>query len=176
MLACIDPVCLRGARTRERVLGRCLHLASSSTSTPANATANSMASRTEKERQFMYLTYRGLFCGSKARVRNREVIRSIVLKHLCQSGNDVHKQHLERTISILKTLLKDRVFEFERTARRTFPDLFAKTPPVPHTVTSSTEQDTMAERPTKTKKRHEDKREGLARYPSNGMLPAIPVM
>jgi hypothetical protein len=109
-------------------------------------------------------------------VRNRKVIRSIVLKHLGQSGNDVHEQHLERTINILKTLLKDGVFEFERTARRTFPDIFAKSPPVPHTVTFSTEQNTIAKRPTKTKHWRKDKLEGLAHYPSNGKLPAIPVM
>jgi hypothetical protein len=109
-------------------------------------------------------------------VRNRKIIRSIVLKHLGQSGNDVHEQHLERTINILEMLLKDRVLEFERTARRTFPDLFAKSPPVPHIVASSTEQNTMAERPTETKQWHKDKREGLARYLWNGMLPAILVM
>lgn len=109
-------------------------------------------------------------------MRNRKVIRSIVLKHLGQSGNDVHAQHLQRTIDILKSLLKGRVFEFERTARSTFPDLFAKSPPVSHTVTSLTEQNTMAKRPTKTKQWHKDKPEESVHHPSNGMLPAILVM
>lgn len=172
--ACIDPpVPVWG--TRERVLDAHISLLTR-TPHPAYAATSSMTSQTERERQCVYLTYRDLFCGSKARVRNRKIIRSIVLKHLGQSGNGVHEQHLERTINILKTLLKDRVFEFERTARRFFPDLFAKSPPVPHTVTSSTEQNTMAERPTETKQWHKDKREGLARYLWNGMLLAIFVM
>lgn len=100
----------------------------------------------------MYLTYRDLFCGSKARVRNRKVIRSIVVKHLGQSGTVVHKQHLEKTIDILKTLLEDRLFEFERAARKIFPDLFAKSPRVPYTITSSSEQDAIAARETKIKR------------------------
>jgi hypothetical protein len=179
IVGCTDTV---RARTRYACVGhprtraRYRHLSSSSDPSPANAATSSMTSQTERERQCVYLTYRDLFCGSKARVRNRKIIRKIVLKHSSQSGNDVHEQHLGRTINILNTLLKDRVFEFERTARRTFPDLFAKSLPVPHTVTSSTEQDIMAERPTKTKQWHKDKREGLARYPSNGMLPAFPAM
>jgi hypothetical protein len=93
--ACIDPpvsaplLCLCGApRTRTR----CSHLSSSSDPTPAIAATSSMASQTERERQCVYLTYRDLFCGSKARVRNRKIIRSIILKHWGQSGNNVHEQ------------------------------------------------------------------------------------
>jgi hypothetical protein len=80
--------CVGYPRTRTR----CSHLSSSSDPTPAIAATGSMASQTERERQCVYLTYRDLFCGSKARVRNRKIIRSIILKHWGQSGNNVHEQ------------------------------------------------------------------------------------
>jgi hypothetical protein len=80
--------CVGYPRTRTR----CSHLSSSPDPTPAIAATGSMASQTERERQCVYSTYRDLFCGSKARVRNRKIIRSIILKHWGQSGNNVHEQ------------------------------------------------------------------------------------
>ncbi|KAH6613074.1 hypothetical protein C7974DRAFT_405121 [Boeremia exigua] len=96
-----------------------------------------MALQPSRADQYIYLTYRDTFCGSKARVRDRKVIRNIVLKHWAQSGTPPDEQHLDKTISVLKTLLKDRVFEFERRARKAFPDLFAKSPQSPHAVARS---------------------------------------
>lgn len=103
-----------------------------------------MASRPENERRCAYLTYRDTFCGSKARVRNRKVIRSIVLKHWAQSGVTPDEQHLTKTISALKALLKDRVFELEKLARKEFPDLFAKSPADSHPIARLSKDDVKA--------------------------------
>ena len=109
-----------------------------------------MASRPERERQRVYLTYRDTFCGSKARVRDRKVIRSIVLKHWAQSGTSLDEQHLGTTITVLKALLKNRVFEFERQAREAFPDLFAKPPPFPHAIARSSNHNAKFKHSTNT--------------------------
>jgi hypothetical protein len=55
--------------------------------------------------------YRDTFYGSKARVRDRKVIRSIVLKHWAQSVITPEEQHPTKIIFVLKALLEHRVFE-----------------------------------------------------------------
>lgn len=98
----------------------------------AAVTVRLTASRPENERQCAYVMYRDTFYSSKARVRDRKVIRSIVLKHWAQSVITPEEQHPTKIIFVLKALLEDRVFELWKQARKEFLDLFAKLPPFSH--------------------------------------------
>jgi hypothetical protein len=125
----------------------------------------------------VYLTYCDLFCGSNARVRNRKVIHSIILKHWAQFGTIIHEHYLEKTVIVLKTLLKDHVFEFERTARKMFLDLLAKSLPVPPAITASSKHDAMAEGLTNTEhERHRDNLKSLAPHVSYSMFSATHIL
>jgi hypothetical protein len=75
--------------------------------------------------QQVFLMYRKLFENSN--VRKEKIIRKILLHHspeLTASGDT----HIDKIVSILKSLLKDRVFQSEEQASKHFPELFTKPP------------------------------------------------
>jgi hypothetical protein len=89
---------------------------------------NHMNARKLSDRQRVFLAYRELFNGTNAAVRKTKAIRSIVLSHTPASQVSPADTHLDTVISILKSLLHDRVFESEEQASKFFPELFVVPP------------------------------------------------
>jgi hypothetical protein len=89
---------------------------------------NHMNARKLSDRQRVFLAYRELFNGTNAAVRKTKAIRSIVLSHTPASQVSTADTHLDTVISILKSLLNDRVFESEEQASKFFPELFPDSP------------------------------------------------
>jgi hypothetical protein len=82
--------------------------------------------RAPADRQQIFLMYRELFAGSN--VRKRRTIRKIVLKHLLDTKASADEAHINNIVSILKSLLEDRVFQSEDQASKHFPDLSTTLP------------------------------------------------
>jgi hypothetical protein len=80
------------------------------------------------DRQRVFLVYRELFNGTNAAIRKTKSIRSIVLSHAPTLQISTVDTHLDTVISILKSLLNDRVFESEEQASKFFPELFLDSP------------------------------------------------
>jgi hypothetical protein len=85
-----------------------------------------MDARAPADRRQVFLTYRELFTGKN--VRKKKVIRKILLKHLPDSKASASDAYINDTVSILKSLLEDRVFQSEEQANEHFPDLFKGSP------------------------------------------------
>ena len=80
------------------------------------------------ERRRVYVTYRKLFSGRNALVRAKKTILKII--HTSPTFRPFAGQKLDsKTISILKSLHSDRVFELEEVAKKEFPELWSKTSP-----------------------------------------------
>jgi hypothetical protein len=80
------------------------------------------------DRQRVFLVYRELFSGRNAAVRKTRAIRNIVLSPALGLKVSAADTRLDTIISILKSLLNDRVFESEEQASRFFPELFPVSP------------------------------------------------
>jgi hypothetical protein len=85
-------------------------------------------------------------------VRKSKAIRGIVLKHWAISGtDDVDDSYLEKTIPVIKTLLRECVFESEERAKKEFPELFAESPQIKYADNSSRRSNTSPKRSTDNK-------------------------
>jgi hypothetical protein len=87
-----------------------------------------MDARAPADRRQVFLTYRELFTGKD--VRKRKTIRKILLNHLPDLKESAGDAYINNVVSILKSLLEDRVFQSEEQASRHFPDLFTGLPSV----------------------------------------------
>jgi hypothetical protein len=85
-----------------------------------------MDARAPADRQHVFFTYRELFTGKN--VRKRKAIRKILLNHLPDLKESAGDAYINNTVSILKSLLEDRVFQSEDEASKHFPDLFTGPP------------------------------------------------
>jgi hypothetical protein len=81
-----------------------------------------MDARAPADHRQVFLTYRELFTGKD--VRKRKTIRKFVLKHLRDSKASANEAYINNIVSILQSLLNDRVFQSEEQASKHFPDLF----------------------------------------------------
>jgi hypothetical protein len=85
-----------------------------------------MDARALAERRQVFLTYRGPFTGQN--VRKSKAIRKILLNHLLDLKESASDAYINNVVSILKSLLEDRVFQCEEQASKHFPDLFTRLP------------------------------------------------
>ncbi|KAF2453301.1 hypothetical protein BDY21DRAFT_382199 [Lineolata rhizophorae] len=75
------------------------------------------------ERQRVYLSYRAIFTGQNAKIKQKAV-RPLVDKH-AKTFRKMHREiGLEKVVNILKDLLQKEVFESDRRAREVFPEVF----------------------------------------------------
>ncbi|KAF1346402.1 hypothetical protein EJ07DRAFT_22865, partial [Lizonia empirigonia] len=82
--------------------------------------------RAPADRRQVFLTYRELFTGKN--VRKKKAIRKILLNHLPNLKVSAGDAYINNTVSILKFLLENRVFQSEEEASKHFPDLFTGPP------------------------------------------------
>lgn len=82
---------------------------------------------TRVERQHVYLTYRELFSGKNAHVRTKkDIIGTIQACSTTKPSTTI--QPKRRTISILRSLLDNHVFDTEGQGRIEFPELWLNRP------------------------------------------------
>ena len=124
-----------------------------------------MTSAVKVERRRVYVAYRKLFSGTNALVRKKKAILKIL--QTSPTFKPFAGQHLEsRTISILKSLLKDHVFELEEAAKREFPELWSKTSPDSKALTTC---DLTQLKPTKLQESREEACQSLPQANPYGM-------
>ncbi|KAF2818257.1 hypothetical protein CC86DRAFT_375929 [Ophiobolus disseminans] len=87
-----------------------------------------MDARAPADRRQVFLTYRELFTGKNVQVRKKKAIRKILLNHLPGLKESAGDAYINDIVSILKSLLEDRVFQSEEQASKHFPDLFTRPP------------------------------------------------
>jgi hypothetical protein len=76
-----------------------------------------MDARAPADRRQVFLTYRELFTGKN--VRKSKTIRKILLNHLPDFKESASDAYINNVVSILKSLLEDRVFQSkERAGKR----------------------------------------------------------
>lgn len=85
-----------------------------------------MDARAPAARRQVFLEYRELFTGKN--VRKKKAIRKILLKNLPEPEVSAGDAHINNIVSILKSLLKDGVFQSEEMASKQFPDLITGPP------------------------------------------------
>jgi hypothetical protein len=85
-----------------------------------------MDARAPADRRQVFLTYRELFTGKN--VRKSKTIRKILLNHLPDLKESASDAYINNIVSILKSLLEDRVFQSKEQASEHFPDLFTRLP------------------------------------------------
>jgi hypothetical protein len=61
-------------------------------------------------------------------VRKRKTIRKVLLNQLPDLKESAGDAYINNVVSILKSLLEDRVFQSEEQASKHFPDLFTRLP------------------------------------------------
>jgi hypothetical protein len=94
--------------------------------TASTTLRDQMDARALADRRQVFLTYRELFTGKN--VRKKKAIRKILLKHIPDSKVSASDAYINSIVSILKSLLEDRVFQSEEEASKHFPDLFTGPP------------------------------------------------
>jgi hypothetical protein len=82
-----------------------------------------MSDSTAESRR-VFLTYRSLFSGDNANLRQAKKIRKLVNEHLSSFGVLIKNFGSAKTVDILKALLEFRVFESDIQAKIAFPELF----------------------------------------------------
>ncbi|KNG45667.1 ubiquinol-cytochrome-c reductase [Stemphylium lycopersici] len=82
--------------------------------------------RAPADRRQVFLTYRELFTGKN--VRKSKTIRKILLNHLPDLKESADDAYISNFVSVLKSLLVDRVFQSKEQASEHFPDLFTRPP------------------------------------------------
>jgi hypothetical protein len=92
----------------------------------STALRDQMDARAPADRERVFLTYREHFTGKN--VRKKKAIRKILLKHIPDSKASAGDAYINNTVSILKSLIEDRVFQSEEEASKHFPDLPTRPP------------------------------------------------
>ncbi|KAF2820892.1 hypothetical protein CC86DRAFT_397741 [Ophiobolus disseminans] len=87
-----------------------------------------MDTQAPADRREVFLTYHELFIGKNAQVRKTTAIRKILLNHLPCLKESAGDAYINNIISILKSLLEDRVFQSKEQASKHFLDLFTRSP------------------------------------------------
>jgi hypothetical protein len=85
-----------------------------------------MDAQAPADRRQVFLTYRELFTGKN--VRKRKTIRKILLNSSPDLKESAGDAYIRNIVSVLKSLLEDRVFQSEEQASKHFPDLFTRPP------------------------------------------------
>jgi hypothetical protein len=85
-------------------------------------------SHSTAEKRRVFLSYRALFSGDNANLRQSKKIRKLVRKRSSSFGAIIKDYGSEKTVDILKALLEVRVFESSIQAKIAFPELFQVTP------------------------------------------------
>jgi hypothetical protein len=101
------------------------------------------------DRQLVFVVYRELFSGRNAAVRKANAIRKIILIHAPVLQVSAVDTHLDKTISTLQSLLRDRVFESDEQASKFFPELFRVQPLALPTTSMSKKRKGSSGGPTK---------------------------
>jgi hypothetical protein len=82
---------------------------------------------TRIERQHAYLRYRKVFSGRSALVRTKKDILAAIQAFSASEPSAVQLPK-RKTISILRSLLEQQVFQLDEQARKEFPELWLKIP------------------------------------------------